>query len=48
MMKKLALTISFILALSPIAFSQISDLEKSALLDLYKSSKGITWNIIGI
>ncbi|HSQ45711.1 MAG TPA: hypothetical protein VLM44_02210, partial [Lutibacter sp.] len=44
-MKKIALTLAFILALAPIAYSQISDLEKSALLDLYKSTKGTTWNI---
>ena len=43
-MKKLAFTIAFLLAISPIAYSQISDLEKNALLDLHKSTNGTNWN----
>ena len=43
-MKKLAFTIAFLLAISPIAYSQISDSEKNALLDLHKSTNGTNWN----
>ena len=43
-MKKLTLIIAFLFAIAPIAQAQISNLEKEALIDLYKSTNGESWN----
>jgi len=43
-MKKIALIILFFLTIAPLSYSQISDLEKNALIDLYKSTNGDNWN----
>ena len=34
----------FLLTITTVAFSQISDIEKNALIDLYKSTNGENWN----
>ena len=43
-MKKIALLYLFLLTIIPLSYSQISDLEKNALIDLYNSTNGDSWN----
>ena len=42
-MKKLIVLVAFILS-APLVSAQISDLERNALIDLYKSTNGNEWN----
>ena len=43
-MKNLIAFVLFIFAFGSIAEAQVSTLEKNALIDLYKSTKGDSWN----